>query len=703
MLRSIFSKYRFLVVAIALFLIFDLGVLVLNFYTSGRVAEQTRLIDIAGRQRTLTQKMAKATLYIKAQKLQQWVYQSGLDELREHYSVFSNTMAAFNNGGEVPSLEGADTVVIGAVQDPNATAILREANQLWANFESVIDPMMVDTLITDEEIVPASEFIALNNLELFDLMDELTQHFARESARQTTFLRMAQVAGITLATINFFVILVHFLGQLRSRERKLELAKHESDQILDTINEGVFLVNHNLVLGGQHSKHLQSIFATERISGRQLERFLLNYFNRKTVTLTLDYVSLFFKPHVNADLIRDINPLKNVQATIPLANGEAAVKYLDFAFAKLDQGDEPPVVLVSVNDVTDTFLLNEKQRDDQEGVQQQLLLLSELLPVAYEDSQVFVQESLEGYEKLNQLLKNRADSGDTYHETIDKMFVETHKLKGNAAAMGFTYIGEQLHHFEDTLALLQKQSKIKGEDLLPLAIELRNLFSSLDAIEQVREQLKKFAAAERPQFKQVELGNPVPSENQRWYKLHDFVAVQASARNVQAKLVLQGFEQPVADWVGASLYPMAVQLIRNSLAHAIEPSELRRSLYKPIAGQISCTLSQDEQGNYRFVYMDDGRGFDFAQIRQKLVEQGRCTRAEAAQMSEQVLIKHAFSKRISTAQQTTSLAGRGVGLALVAELINSLNGRLKVRSVTNEFSRFIVDFPGEQALTARRA
>ena len=61
MLPSIFNrfgKYRFLVVSIALFLIFDLGVLGLNFYTSGKIAEQTERINLAGRQRTLTQQLS---------------------------------------------------------------------------------------------------------------------------------------------------------------------------------------------------------------------------------------------------------------------------------------------------------------------------------------------------------------------------------------------------------------------------------------------------------------------------------------------------------------------------------------------------------------------------------------------------------------------------------------------------------------------
>jgi len=215
------GKYRFLVISIAFFLIFDLGVLGLNFYTSGKIAEQTERINLAGRQRTLTQQMSKATLYIKAQKLQQWVYKSGLDELTDYYQVFGDTLALFDEGGVITSIETGKVVDIDQVKDLEARQILEDSIILWKGFEKVMSPMMVDSLITDEEIIPASEFIAKNNLAMFTMMDQLTNRFTVLSERQTSFLRMVQVIGILLATINFFIILFHFIRQLRERDEKI--------------------------------------------------------------------------------------------------------------------------------------------------------------------------------------------------------------------------------------------------------------------------------------------------------------------------------------------------------------------------------------------------------------------------------------------------------------------------------------------------
>ena len=148
MFNSLFGKYRFLVVSIALFLIFDLGVLLLNFYTSGKISEQTQLIDAAARQRTLTQQMSKATLYLKSQKLQSWVYQSGLDELRDHYQTFDQTLIAFNEGGTINSPRTGLPISSPATEDVAALTILAEANGLWKGFESAIDPLMIDNIVS---------------------------------------------------------------------------------------------------------------------------------------------------------------------------------------------------------------------------------------------------------------------------------------------------------------------------------------------------------------------------------------------------------------------------------------------------------------------------------------------------------------------------------------------------------------------------
>ncbi len=702
MFRSIFGKYRFLVVSIALFLIFDLGVLTLNFYTSGKIAEQTELINLAARQSTLTQQMSKATLYIKAQKLQQWVYQSGVDELKEHYTIFDETLSAFTGGGLVESVETSLPIEINALTDGDGKAILDEANRLWAGFQVAIAPLMVDTLITDDEIRPASAFIAKHNVDMFNHMNALTTHFTEVAERQTTLLRRAQIIGIGLATINFFVILFHFIRQLRSRERVIQTKQYESDQILSTINEGVFLVGRDLVMSGQYSKHLETVFATQNVSGQRLESFLSNYFPTKTVDTALEFVRLYFLDHIDSSLIADVNPLKKVEANIVLENGELQRKYLDFSFAYLQTDSGKPSLLVTVNDITAGVLLEGKEQESAGELEQKISLITQTLPIPEKELQCFFDESLASFDSINTLLKDTGRVTDSYENTLTRISREAHKLKGNAAALELDWFANRMHQFEDSLEAIRTRSRVSrvsGEDLLPLTMQLKECYDDIEVLSELKKKLLSYGGANnvKPPLNRVENvgSDKQPIENKRWFGLVNYTNRVAAEKDVVVDLKLRGFNKIVPAPLTEKLYPIVVQLVRNSVSHGIESQLTRSNLKKPNHGQISVSLSDDRKGNYRLLFEDDGRGFDYEAIRTDIVKKGLIDEAAAMALGKTGLVRYAFIDSISSHSVVDTVSGRGVGLPLVWEQVRQLNGKLKVRSVQNEFTQFIIDFKYE--------
>lgn len=698
--KSLFGKYRFLVVSIALFLIFDLGVLVLNFYTSGKITEQTELINLAGRQRTLTQQMSKATLYIKSQKLQQWVYQSGLDELRDHFQTFDETLSAFNVGGEITAIGTGLPISIKAVHSTEGLAILNEVNLLWSGFEQAVKPLMVDTLITDEEIKPASAFIAVNNLKMFGYMDKLTEHFTKAAEKQTALLRRAQIIGISFATINFFVILFHFLGQLQRRDRELKLKQHESDQILRTIGDGVFLLDTDLTMSGQHSKQLEKIFATKRLSGHRFDRFLARYLPHKTVATAIDFVNLYFQKHIDLHLITDVNPLKRVSVSVQSGIGAPQQKFLDFTFARLDKDNGAPSILVTVNDVTATILLEEQDQQASDELDEKMALLTQILPINRADLGMFLLESTKGCDQINALLKDTKHVGDHFEKPLAQILRETHKLKGIASALGFDWIVSQYHSMENTTSALLdlgRKKRLNGRDLLPLTIQLRGNYNSLELISDLQKRLGEYGkpdhitTEESSQFISEQVTNR-EDEHDQWKNLAGFANRLAIQEQKRVSVALRGFEPPLKPNLSAKLYPLAIQLIRNAIAHGIEHEKTRCVLKKPNIGQIYITLSHDENGNYRFVFEDDGRGFDYQRIRKKIVCKGLINADNAKDLKNSDLIRYAFNDKISTRDKVDQLAGRGVGLSLILQQIKALDGRLKIRSEHSEFTRFIIDF-----------
>lgn len=709
MFPKLSKKYRVIVISIALFLVFDLGVLVLNFYTSGKIAQSTERVNLAGQQRTLSQQMSKQTLYIQVQKHKRWPYITGLRGLQEHRDQFSETMQILNEGGTVVSSETGQEIYIPPLYDPKGQATLQKGNKLWQDFDKAIQPIIVDGLVTDDEIKPATEYIAKNNLALYGAMDELTDYFTDQAVKQTNFLRMAQVAGISLATINFFIILFHFLKQLRRGDAKLEVARNESEQILSSINEGVFLIKQDLTISSQYSSYLEKVFQTDNIAGRYVVDFLGQYLSTRSLDTACEYIGLFFKDHIDNDLIADVNPLKNVKVNIFDEHSQANERFLDFSFTSL-LDTQQDAILVTVKDVTDSILLAKQQENSAQKMDDQFALFSQILPIASNELKHFISDCREGLEKINAQLKSSKKKDVNFEQTLANIMVQTHKLKGNAYALEFEWIGDRLHEFEnrvDSLSVQGKKQLLSGQDLVPLVIDLRKLKEQINQVDSLYAKLVQFgfATQQRQNINSVtetEVDTPRVSQaldsnrHERWLSLPNKAKQLAAQEGKQLDLVMQGLNWLGSNEMSNTLYAMTLQMIANSVAHGIEIPKDRVAAHKPSAAVVKLSLMRAEGRGYRFVYQDDGRGFDFDKIRTKLLNQADMSAEKLNAMSQDELIAAVFRKQISTFDTTTKLAGRGVGSKLILEQVKQLNGKLTVNTLKGKYTRFVVDFPFEQ-------
>jgi chemotaxis protein histidine kinase CheA len=190
----------------------------------------------------------------------------------------------------------------------------------------------------------------------------------------------------------------------------------------------------------------------------------------------------------------------------------------------------------------------------------------------------------------------------------------------------------------------------------------------------------------------ISLSNAPAVNNQRWFDLSGFCVKLGSQAGCQVSLHLRGFDAPLAKTLDDILYPLTVQLMRNSIVHGIESVHQRELLKKPIEGRLSLSISHDIQGNFRYVFEDDGRGFNYDLIRQKLKDKGLYSNQQLANFDKQDLVKQLFSNQFSTHHSIDINAGRGVGLGLVQEQVKQLHGSLRIRSISHEVTQFIIDF-----------
>lgn len=162
--------------------------------------------------------------------------------------------------------------------------------------------------------------------------------------------------------------------------------------------------------------------------------------------------------------------------------------------------------------------------------------------------------------------------------------------------------------------------------------------------------------------------------------------------NKEIDFLMEGKEteldRTVIDEIGDPL----IHLLRNAIDHGIElPSERVKS-GKPAKGTLM--LRARHEGNNVYIEVeDDGAGINPERIIQKAVDKGLIGEREAEGFSREEAIELLFAPGFSTADQVTDVSGRGVGLDVVKNKIEALNGEINVDSKLGTGTKFKIKLP----------
>ncbi len=203
-------------------------------------------------------------------------------------------------------------------------------------------------------------------------------------------------------------------------------------------------------------------------------------------------------------------------------------------------------------------------------------------------------------------------------------------------------------------------------------------------LEQVLSRLGRAAFEMRHDLLRVRLA-PISTMFRRYTR---YVRDLARERGQAIQLIIEGGETAVDRAIISRLHEPVVHMVRNAVAHGIESTAERAAAGKPARAQILLGARLVD-GRARIVVADDGRGLDMAAIATK----ARAMGFDPEHMPEAELRRLIFQPGFSTAQEVSTLAGRGVGLEVVANVIQSLGGRIDVRSVAGEGTVFLIDLP----------
>lgn len=177
-----------------------------------------------------------------------------------------------------------------------------------------------------------------------------------------------------------------------------------------------------------------------------------------------------------------------------------------------------------------------------------------------------------------------------------------------------------------------------------------------------------------------------------WSKLPRLIRDLSHELGKKIDLVMHGQETELDRQVLELIKDPLTHLVRNCADHGLERPEERRAAGKPEVGRVNLNAFH-EGGHIIIEISDDGRGLNIEKIKQKGIQNGVVSEAEAAGLSDQQVAQFIFKAGFSTAAVVTSVSGRGVGMDVVRTNIEKIGGTVELRFQRGKGTAFVIKIP----------
>lgn len=225
-------------VAIALFLFFEAMALGLNLWLSWRIEHDAVLINLAGRQRMLSQRMVKVLLQMQAAAPDQ-VPPALHDELRQTFQLFDDTQTGFTRGGTTQDGD-LQPVLLRPLSSPANRRALDAANHLWHPYRTQVLRLLKTPHFRLYEQLPATVAIAQQtNLPLLASLNTLTSSVEASTRDEAGGIRIILGFTFSIALLNAAVAFALFTRRAKQAEQQHALL----DSIINRISASILVMD----------------------------------------------------------------------------------------------------------------------------------------------------------------------------------------------------------------------------------------------------------------------------------------------------------------------------------------------------------------------------------------------------------------------------------------------------------------------------
>ncbi|MFO1471130.1 MAG: Hpt domain-containing protein [Turneriella sp.] len=425
------------------------------------------------------------------------------------------------------------------------------------------------------------------------------------------------------------------------------------------------------------------MFAGAGLGGKDILAVLRKGLPEASMKKTSDYLELMFKPEIKEAVMNNINPLRETEINFETAGAGGKQKFLQFKFQRIMAEGAIKHLMATVTDVTKQVLLDRKLKETEEKNAGQMEMLFGILHVEPRMLSEFISDMEEDITLINETLKP-GGANLPLAEKLATIYRAMHTIKGNASILNLKFFAGKAHEYEEKVGELQKKADLSGQDFLPLVLKLNEMIETLREVKSLIQRITQFQATFSGEKKNVDLLVRAVDSN-----------VQKLATELGKKTDLN-FDQFNPEHIPAAhrklMKDILIQLTRNSMSHGIEAPADRKAAGKDETGKIILTTRKTGSGT-EVLFRDDGRGLQIDKLRKKAIESGKYTADEVAKWDAGRVAGVIFIPGISTADQTTMNAGRGIGMDIIQEKINSIGGKVELGFESGKYCEFRIFLP----------
>ena len=494
-------------------------------------------------------------------------------------------------------------------------------------------------------------------------------YIQRRDAQRMTLIQLVAIPFSVISGILNMLLYRSRAKQIQEAHAQLAQEKDIIQTMKDNIQQGIFLMNGELKILPQYSRNLISILSyyNSELDEKSFIDILSSSLNEKHLQIMRGYFTMIFDKSKSAKVLESANPISEFEYKI-----EDRTKILKTKFQLIEQTGTEPLIMGIIQDMTREKEFEQElqaQKEAQELEMKNMFDVIQIDPMVFQD---FIDDTETNFNQINSILKDRTI---TERQAVTKIFQNVHAIKSNALILGLENFGNKLHALEEDIKAISARNDITVNDTLSLAVKLELVLQDKDNFMVMVKKIESFKSSN--QVDAVLINSLTRAVEKIAGETRKKVTIKAG--QLDRDILESKLRKPIRD--------ILLQCIRNSIYHGIEQEDERIRKNKPPQGLLSFSVKKTND-KAELIFSDDGKGLDWAKIKKKYLE----THPQANDVDKKILLASIFTPEFSTAGEVTEIAGRGVGLSLVKDVVKENQGAISVNSLDSGLT-FKFTFP----------